>query len=226
MKQRIIAILVRYGLATLGLILVALGVSLSIVSNLGTSPISCLPYVLNLWGGLSVGTFTALMHVAFIILQIILLRKNFKVESLMQLVAAVVFGALTDFFIWATSWIAASIYIARVLLMILAVLITAFGISMEVRAKAWMLAGEMTVAAIAEVTHTKFRNTKIVFDTSLVVISAVLSLIFFGNILGNGEQMVIREGTVILALFTGYVMRFTDPMIENLIGPIVDRHQY
>lgn len=226
MEKKIIAILVRYGLATIGLTLVALGVSLSIVSNLGTSPISCLPYVLNLWGGLSVGTFTAMMHVSFIILQIVLLRRKFRVESLMQLVAAVVFGALTDFFIWGTSWIAASNYISRVLLMVLAVLITAFGISMEVRAKAWMLAGEMTVAAIAEVTHTKFRNTKIVFDTSLVVISAVLSLIFWGNAMGNGEQIVIREGTLVLALLTGYVMRYTDPMVERLIGSIVDRHQY
>ena len=35
-------IVVRYLVATLGLILVALGVALSLKSNLGTAPVSCL----------------------------------------------------------------------------------------------------------------------------------------------------------------------------------------
>ena len=43
-------IVVRYLVATLGLILVALGVALSLKSNLGTAPVSCPPAVLNLNG--------------------------------------------------------------------------------------------------------------------------------------------------------------------------------
>ncbi len=223
-KNKVCSILIRYGIATLGLTLVALGVSLSILSNLGTSPISCLPYVLHLKGGLSVGQYTALMHLAFIILQIILLRKNFKLESLLQIAAAFVFGALTDFFIWATAWISVTAYIERLGLMLLAILFTAFGISVEVRAHAWMIAGEMTVAAIAQVANAKFRHVKIIFDTSLVAISAALALIFFNNPLGNGSETVIREGTLILALLTGTLMKATDPLANRLIGKIIDRN--
>ena len=34
-------ILLRYGVASVGLVFVALGVALSIISNLGTAPLSC-----------------------------------------------------------------------------------------------------------------------------------------------------------------------------------------
>ena len=41
-------ILVRYGISTLGLIIVAFGVAVSIKSNLGISPPSCPPTIFNL----------------------------------------------------------------------------------------------------------------------------------------------------------------------------------
>ncbi len=222
MKSKILHVLIRYCCATVGLAIVALAVALSIKSDIGTSPISCPPYVLNLYGGLSVGAYTALMHLMFIILQAILLRKKFRLEALMQIPAAFVFGVLTDLFIWATSWICVTSYAGRLGLMALSVIFMALGISIEVRSKAWMIAGEMTVAALAEVTGAKFRNVKIIFDSSLVLISAVLSLIFFRNPLGSADYNVIREGTVFFAVFTGLLMRLTDPLADRLLRRIID----
>ena len=94
-------ILVRYGISTLGLVIIAFGVAVSIKSNLGISPPSCPPTILNLrWTGISVGTFTWIMHLLFILLQVALLRKDFKLSYLMQIPAAFVFGYLCDAFIW------------------------------------------------------------------------------------------------------------------------------
>lgn len=225
MKNRYKNIIIRYSVATAGLVLVAIGVALSIISDLGTSPISCLPYVLSLWGGLTVGEFTALMHLFFIILQIILLRRRFRMENLMQILAAVVFGGLTDLAIWGTSWIVAATYTGKASLMLLSIVITAAGISIEVRAHAWMLAGEMTVAAISDVTGYKFRNVKIIFDVVLVAISAITAYIIFRNPIGNGTEVVIREGTLASALLTGLFMKFIDPVTEKIFGGIIDRYQ-
>lgn len=217
-----IGILKRYSIATIGLFLVALGVALSIKSDLGTAPISCPPYVFSLWTGVTVGTCTAIMHFCFIMLQIILLRKRFKLEYLMQIAAAMVFGFLTDFTIWATGWIVTSAYIGKFALMMLAVLITAVGISIEVRCKAWMLAGEMTVVAIAEVGGWKFSNAKICFDIVLVLLAAVVSFFVFSNPFGSPDSVVIREGTLVLALFTGLAMKITDPVVDKIIGKTID----
>lgn len=225
MKTNIESLLARYLTGTVGLALVAIGVALSIKSDLGTAPISCPPYVTSLIGGFSVfgfhvgtvGQYTILMHFIFILLQIVLLRSKFKIESLMQIPAALVFGILTDLSILAFDWISAGSYGMRVLLMVLSIIITALGISLEVKGNAWMLAGEMTDAALADFLGIKFRNAKIGFDIFLVVVAALTAWLAFGNPLGNSAENVIREGTVMSALLTGWCMRYTDKIADRII---------
>ncbi len=221
-KSTIKDILVRYGIATIGLLLVAIGVALSIKSDLGTAPISCPPYVASLIGGLTVGQYTILMHFFFVLFQIVLLGKRFKMENLMQIAAAFVFGFLTDASIWALDWINVSSYLGKFSLLLLSCAITAAGISIEVRSKAWMLAGEMTVAALADVWYYPFRNVKIVFDFALVLLSAAASVIAFNRFLGTDDTVVIREGTFISAILTGFLMRFFEPLTEKIFGKTLD----
>lgn len=215
------SLIIKYSIGTLGLALVAIGVALSIKSDLGTAPVSCPPYVASLIGGFNfmgfhvgtVGQYTMLMHMIFILLQIAMLRGKFKVSHLMQIPAAIVFGLLTDLAIWAFNWIEADTYSIRLLLMVLSIFLTALGISLEVAGKAWMLAAEMTNSAMSECFGIKFSNAKISFDIFLVAISALTAWICFGNLLGNGTETIIREGTLISALFTGLCIKFTDKII-------------
>ncbi|MCM1178329.1 MAG: DUF6198 family protein [Clostridium sp.] len=238
MDNRITGIITRYAVATLGLVLVAIGVAFSIKSDLGTSPISCPPYVLSLWGGLTVGQYTICMHMLFVCLQILLLRKQFKAESLLQLVASFLFGFLTDGALWLIHGIQASAFSGKFILMIISCIITAAGISIEVRAKAWMLAGEMTTAAFATVTGKKFSNVKIAFDISLVLIAALISWAIFGNPLAAGEftslkdsllaqqeGVIIGIGTIVSAIITGLLMKVIDPVTEAIFGKLLDKAQ-
>ncbi|MBR1569178.1 MAG: hypothetical protein IJ651_00410 [Bacteroidales bacterium] len=217
---------VRYGISTLGLIIVALGVGISIKSNLGIAPPSCPPTVLNLqWTGISVGTFTWMMHLLFILLQVVILRKDFKASYLMQIPAAFVFGYMCDGAIWLFDSInaPATHYIAQVGLSLVAVVLTAIGIKLEVLGEGWILAGDMTTSVLSKVTKTSFSTVKILFDVTLVVLTAVLAWLFFQNLTGNGATVVIREGTLILALLTGLCMKVTDPLMDKLFGPLMAR---
>ncbi len=219
-------IAIRYGISTLGLVLVALGVGISIKSNLGIAPPSCPPTILNLrWSAISIGTFTWMMHIVFILLQMLLLRKNFKLRYLMQIPAAFVFGYMCDGAIWLFDAIASpsTNYFIQILLSLLAVVLTAIGIKLEVVGDGWILAGDMTVAVLSQVTKTRFSTVKVVFDIFLVVITAIFAWFCFGLLTGNGSTVVIREGTLILAVLTGVCMRFTDPWIDKLVGPIVPK---
>ena len=72
----------------------AFGVAFSIKANLGTSPISSVPYVVSLFTPLTVGTATIMMHIVFILLQILILRKDYHLIQLMQLPVAILFGIL------------------------------------------------------------------------------------------------------------------------------------
>lgn len=79
----------------------------------------------------------------------------------------------------------------------------AVGIFAEVSSKAVYLAGEGLMLAVAQVTEKDFSKVKIVCDCSLVALSAVCSFFFF-----DGKIIGIREGTLISALVTGYLIGF------------------
>ncbi len=93
-------VLRRYLLLCAGLAIMAFGVAFSIKASLGTSPISSVPYVVSLFAPLTVGTATIVMHCVFILLQILILRRQYHPIQLMQLPVAVLFGYLTDFGVW------------------------------------------------------------------------------------------------------------------------------
>lgn len=232
MKTKWKDILLRYGTATLGLLFVALGVALSILSNLGTAPLSCPAYVLNLeWPVLSVGTFTLLVNLSYLLIQAALLRKEFKARYLMQVAASALFGYLIDGCLWALAWLHPAGFGARIGLTLLAALSTAFGVSLEVAADAWMLSAEMTVSAFSKVLHRPFDRVKVVMDSLTVLLSAALSWSFFANPFGAGAfsgagdvllarmpGIVIGLGTALLAVLPGLLMRVTDPLVARLRG--------
>ena len=218
-KNNIVA---RWLVATLGLILVALGVALSLKSNLGTAPVSCPPAVLNLkWGAISFGTFTWMMHIIFIILQMIMRRKVLDVNYFLQLLAAFVFGYLCDACIWLLKDVEITSYLMKIVLILASVLLTAVGIRLEVIGKAWILAGDQVVDTFSEVTGIKFSNAKIGEDILLVALSAAFAWICFGSPFGHGEEIVIREGTLILAGLTGLCMKLTDPLVDKVFKPLL-----
>lgn len=59
--------------------------SLITKASLGTSPISSIPYVLSLNFAFTLGNFTIFFSVLLILLQILILRKNFKLENVLQI---------------------------------------------------------------------------------------------------------------------------------------------
>ena len=221
-------IAIRYGISTLGLVIIALGVAISIKSNLGIAPPSCPPTILNLkWTGISVGTFTWMMHLVFIAIQALVLRKDFKLRYLMQIPAAFVFGYMCDAAIWLFDAIEAPAtnYAVQLALSLLGVILAAVGIQIEVIGKGWILAGDQTVVVFADVLRKPFGTMKVIFDVIMVAFTAAFSWFAFGLLTGNGSTVIIREGTLILAFLTGICMRLTDPFIENVFGPMVPRHE-
>ena len=108
----------RFFLLMLGLILLAFGVAISIRSNLGTSPISSIPYVYSYFIPLSVGILTIFMHIIFILLQMLLLGKKFQWVQWLQLPIGIIFGILIDFMLWLTQGIIVEQYIVQFLLCI------------------------------------------------------------------------------------------------------------
>ena len=191
----------RYLIFLMGLFVNSLGVSLITKANLGTSPISSIPYVLSLNFPFTLGNFTIFFSIFLIVLQLIILRKNFKGEHILQIPVSIMFGYFIDLTMILFSWVNPEAYIMKIVYLLIGCLILGVGVYMEVLADVVMLPGESFVRAIVLTWKTNFGTTKICFDISMSVIAAVFSFIFAGSLAG------VREGTVIAALLVGFIAR-------------------
>lgn len=209
----------RYVLLVISLFFSAFGVAFTKHAELGVSPISSVANVLSCkYTTLSLGIWLIIWNCILIAGQIIILKKDFKIIQLLQIPVSFLFGFFTDLGMKCISFIPAENYFIRLLLVIIGVVILGFGIALSVIANVVMNSGEAFVKAISDKSKRNFGNIKIGFDIGCVILSLILSLIFFkGNIVGT------REGTIITAICTGAVVKFFTSLIQKPINKFLTK---
>lgn len=83
-----------------GIACMTFGIALSCKADLGTSPISSVPWVLSMCTPFSVGIITIIMNFVFIAVQPLLLRAFYWRELIGQVILTVPFGYGIDLFMW------------------------------------------------------------------------------------------------------------------------------
>ncbi|MEL7658126.1 MAG: DUF6198 family protein, partial [Bacillota bacterium] len=180
-----------------------IGVSFSIKANLGVSPVSSIPYSITLITGIEMGKATILFHIFLILLQIIILRKDFKVKNLAQLVVAVTFGYFTTFSNYLITFLPATeSYVIRLLLLLISIMFVAVGIFLYLPPDVIPLAGEGAMQAVTQKTGIAFPKVKVAFDITMVLISGTTC---FFVLHGFGS---VGAGTVISAVLVGTILSF------------------
>lgn len=135
--------------------------------------------------------------------QVIILRKDFQLIQLLQVPLSLLFGVFTDFGMKCVSYIPVNDYAVKILLVITGIIILGFGISLSVIANVIMNSGEAFVKAVSDKTKMNFGNIKVGFDICCVVLSVLISFFLF-----KGKIVGAREGTILTAVFTGFVVKF------------------
>lgn len=200
-----------------GVFIMAFGVSISIRSGLGTTPISSVPYVYNIvFPKLTVGTLTVLLNVFFVFLQILILKRDYQIIQLLQIPVVVVFGWFVDVHLsWNGSWIPAN-YLQQWVYCLVSCLFIAFGIFLQLKAHVSILPGEGLIMAIAKTQRQEFGKIKILFDSLLVVVALISIAISLDRLEG------VREGTVASALLVGFLVQFYNKhftFIDKIVYP-------
>lgn len=207
----------RYILFILGLFFSGIGVAFTKHGELGVSPVSSVANVMSYkFDFFSMGVWLIIWNCVLIIGQIVILRKDFKPYQLLQLPLSFLFGYFTDFGMWLVSFIPVNSYFIKLLMLFIGIVVLAFGISLTVIANVIMNSGEAIVKAISDKTKREFGNIKVVFDISCVAFSIILSLLFFDmKIVGT------REGTILSAVLTGFVIKFFLRLLKNKLERIL-----
>ena len=186
-----------------GLFIMALGVAISVKSDLGVTPISSVPYTATVVTGMDLGIATIIFSVVMVLLQIVILRKDYRKMDLLQLPIGIVFGLFLTFMDGLAQYVPdPSNFVVCFLLMLVSTVFVAFGVTLYVSAGLIPLAPEGFMIAVSRVTGKRFSSVKIVSDVTMVSISLITCLIF---IHGLGS---VGIGTVVAAILVGNEVRF------------------
>ena len=211
----------RYLLFCVSLFVNALGIAFITKAALGTSPITSVTYVLSMFTPFTIGQWTILLNLLFVILELFLMtREDLKSDLrmyLLQIPISFCFGMFIDLCMhYILFWLNPVEYVYMIVALLIGCVILAVGIALEVKANAAMMAGEYFVKVITRRFRGEFGYIKLGFDVTLVAIACLLSLVFMSGVYG------VREGTVISALIVGPIVHFVSPYYRFLDKWIID----
>jgi len=198
----------------LGLYFCSLGATSAINSGAGLPPIGSLPYVLHLIFPFTLGTVTAVVLSLLVLLQILILRRDYKWINLAQAVSASIFGAFIDLNMFLFGGFQLPTYFGQLTMVAVSILFLAAGITLIIKMPFVPLPVEGLVGAISQKTGIAFHRSKIGVDCSFATTAILLSLLFLSGLAG------VREGTILSAIFVGKIIPYSTKAIEPLLRKI------
>ena len=196
----------------LGLLILAFGVAFSINSDLGATPISALPLVISLIAGIDTGVCVTVIFLFYILIQIVILRKEFKWINLSQIIFSTIFGYFVDFTRLVLGNFRIPTYAGQLCMTGISAALVACGVAVYIEARLVNMPAEGLILAVAfKIPRIEFHNIKIMLDSTAVTLSVALSFIFWGELRG------VREGTIICAVLIGKLI----PVMKKMITPAI-----
>ena len=212
-KSTPVQFLIRILVYCLGLLLLAFGVAISVNSNLGVSPVNSLPYVISQILNVQLGTCVTAVFCSYIAMQVLILRREFQIINLLQILFSTLFGYFVDFAKLVIGDFALPGYGGRLGMLAVSVLLIALGILLYLEAELVPMPMEGLTAAIAKKLNKPFPTMKTIVDCVVVGTGIVLCFVFLGKLDG------IREGTVITAVVTGKIIA----LLRKPLSPVLKK---
>ena len=207
----------QYGIRVLiycgALFLMAVGVALSVNSNLGVSPVNSLPYVISQIIHVQMGTCVTVLFCFYILLQVMILRREFQPVNLLQILFSTIFGYFVDFAKMLVGDFALPTYAGKLTMLAASIFLIALGVMLYIDVELVPMPMEGLSSCIAKKMGKPFPTMKTVVDCVVVLTGVVLSFLFLGKLDG------IREGTILTAAVTGKLIA----MFRKWLSPTVKR---
>ena len=193
--------ILRIALYLIGIMVLALGITLNTKTNLGVSPIISMPYAV-----------AQMAYLIFIVLQIVLLKGKFPPFQLLQVAASYLTSAFITIF--DRIFPAPDQMGMRLLVLVLAIILTGIGAAVNVDVNIVPNPADGLARVLGERCGKNMGFGKNLFDFSAIVISLAIGLIDAGRPVGIGI------GTVIAMVCTGRVIaafnHFAKKKIEEI----------
>ena len=201
-----------------GLYIMTFGIAIAVNSDFGVSPVTTLPYVCGKLFGVSVGTGTMIAYVLYILIQIPVYRKQFKVIYVLQFPAALLFGWFTDINKAILNPLGTpESFLVKLVWCVISIMFLSIGLTLYLDADIMAIPPDAMAVSFAWLTGKKTGSTKRVVDIVIMLTSLTLSPVFLHSYQG------FWVGTVAHAVFNGTLLNFwrklwRKPLLKFLYG--------
>ncbi|GFI61388.1 hypothetical protein IMSAG049_00547 [Clostridiales bacterium] len=187
------------------------------MTPLGISPNSSLPNEISLILDANLGFVTSIVFASFVIIQWILLGKDFKIINFVQIILSILYGFFVNLALLIVNSILppCNTYIMQLIYTITSALILGTAIEVYLVPKLMPLPAEGLAQAVAHRFKISFPMAKNICDITIVTISVILSFVYFGRLYG------IREGTIIHSILVGRAVKWADKLFGEKLRKFV-----
>ena len=192
----------------LAVVVNSMGVVFILHSGSGISPISSVPYSLNLIiPDISLGTRTYIFHLLLMIV-LAICRRKFKLNYLLSFLVGFIYGICMDIH---TLWVynLPLNFILRILYFIIGYIVFSFGIATSNRCQMPIIPTDLFPKELTEITKCSYSKIKISFDVFCLFFTVFLTLLFTGKVQGIGL------GTIFTAFTTGIAVEKVGSLIDK-----------
>ncbi|WP_078597295.1 YczE/YyaS/YitT family protein [Evansella clarkii] len=186
-KQTDFRLLFRWGIFIIGLIIMSLGISLTILAGLGSAPWDVLHIGLTEQLGLTVGTWTIIMGFLLLVAATILTKEKPKLGAYLNMLLV---GLFVDFFLFVLPQ--PDVLLVQALMLTAGILVMGFGIGVYISPQCGAGPRDSLMLAVAERTR---------FTVAQVRVTMEVIVLFFGWLLGGP----VFIGTILFSLTIGHV---------------------
>lgn len=198
----------------LGMLLLALGITLNTRTNLGVSPLISVAFCVSQLISANMGDVTLIWYIIFVLVEILchvgMKRYKMILADILQIPVSIVFTRFMNLFTDFIPNMTGSIVI-RILFLLLGIVLTGMGIVFSLNARIVPNPGDGIVQALSDCVGKPVSTMKNILDAVCVVITIVISLIFAGKIIGIGI------GTVLAVIFVGRVVAVGNHFLKAAI---------
>ncbi|HET6785807.1 MAG TPA: hypothetical protein VFH18_07265 [Erysipelotrichaceae bacterium] len=210
MKKMILSLL----FISINIVITGIGASLGIKAAVGVGAWDALSQSLSTVIGMKIGTFSMLLNISCVVLQLLMLGKRFKPIALLQVFVAILLGYVVNFMYYTIyANIIIDNYFVNLILFVLSIFIIVIGVAniMAMNFISFPLEGACLV--ISDRFKLNFGKVRQGADILSIIIALVVAISF-------RDTITVREGTVIGMLLFGplldRIMRFVKPRLVKM----------
>lgn len=197
----------------IGVLVLAMGLTLNTKTDLGTSAIISIPYTFSFLCGLSFANLTLIFYIILVGLEFVLKGEQRRWTDILQIPFSIVFTRFLSLF---SGWfdLSGSSMAVRLAVLAIAIICTGVGAALTVDMDLIANPGDGFVQAVAICIKKDLGTAKNIVDLISVAISLTIGFLTRGKLLGVGL------GTVIAMIFVGRVIALFNYLFKKKLSEL------